>query len=340
MFDALHNKDVVVTGATGFFGKHVCKALRDAGAFVTGLRSADWDMTDARVPTPVMRALRNTHYVVHLAGYNGGIQFNLDNPADIFSRNTLMGLNLLNACKDAQISHKVLLVVASCAWPALQWTLTPNTHGTPFEMRINAERETCPESEFLEGPPHPSVACHGYAKRNLQLGAEFFNRQYGLPAVTACVTTLYGPGDSFDLKRTKVVGSLIRRFVVAKLKELPEVVCWGTGSARRELIYVEDAARDLVLALMHYDDSTMPLNCGIGTEISIRELAERVASTVGYKGKICWDTTKPDGQLRKKLDTKRFEELFRRVRPELGRPEYSSLDWGLRQTVDWYMAQL
>lgn len=320
MFEQLRDKRVVVTGATGFLGGHIMRQLQNIGANAIPLGSDDWNLLYRREMTgQVCNSLRKTDLVIHLAGYNGGISFNAKNSADIFYENTVMGLNLLDACAEFEIP-KVVSVVTSCAYPSL-------TNVGDFA------REICREDDFLEGPPHDSVACHGYAKRNLQLASQFYRDQYDLCAVTCCLTTLYGPGDSFDPERTKVMGGLIERLMQAKRKGQSQFVGWGTGEARREFIYVEDAARDLLLAAIHYADSTSPLNVGTGTEISIRDLTKLVAQAVEYEGEISWDTSKPDGQMRKKLDTSRWSKMT-----EQYSLTYTPLSEGLKKTVEWYKA--
>lgn len=228
--------------------------------------------------------------VIHCAGFNGGIEFNRQFPADIFYNNTVMGLNVIDMCRQFEVP-KVLSVVASCAYPEYIYE--------GGECKLNDEMYA---DEFLDLPPNDTVACHGYAKRNLQLASQFYAQQYGLRATTACITTMYGPGDSFHPMRTKVLGALIAKFTNAAIEEHESVTLWGTGSAKREFIYVDDAAEALVRSFGGpYEDSTKPINIGTGFEYSIKELANMIAKIIGYKGKILWDESKPDGQLRKRL---------------------------------------
>jgi GDP-L-fucose synthase len=334
MLDKLYkNKRVVVFGGTGFFGSHLCGVLSKAGAQVVALGRNDWNLLDSIVPLKIANLLAESDYVFHLAGYNGGIGFNLKYPASIFAQNTIMGLNVLDACVQNGVP-KVMSVVASCAYPENQFLTAHNQTTAGYITR----RELMKESGFFDGEPNLSVACHGYAKRNLQLATKFFNQQFGLNAVCGCVTTLYGPGDSFDPERTKVMGSLIAKFVDAQEQKKEFVELWGDGSPLREFIYVQDAVYDLAYAAAWYEDSAVPLNVGCGQEINIASLAQIVASVVGYEGEIRWDASKPNGQMRKKLDSTKWNALWRQHMGE-EKNVYHGLAWGIAITVDWYKEQ-
>lgn len=265
--------------------------------------------------------------VFHIAGHNGGLAFNQDFPADIFVRNTQMGMNVLDACRRFKV-EKVVSVVASCAYPEfkLRCVLANATSCTREPHEVMAEWD------FLLGEPHDSVACHGYAKRNLQLASSFMKKQYGLNAVCVCPTTLYGPGDSFDPQRTKILGGMVKRFVDAKRNQLTNVTCWGSGEPKREFLYVHDCASLLVKCMEKYGDSDHPLNLGTGQEYSVKEVAETVARCVGYTGKIWWDTSKPDGQLRKRLDLTKMHKV-------LGEFPFTPFEKGVAETVRAYRDQ-
>lgn len=334
----LYRKDVIVTGGNGFLGKHVCNWLRRLGAYPLVIGSNDWDMTQkVDAPAEIKRAFRHCHYAIHLAGFNGGIEFNRKYPADIFFANTVMGLNFLEHCAVFEVP-KALMLVASCAYPASQ----PAGQLCKLHGIKEHPTEVLVEDMFLQGESHDTVACHGYAKRNLQLAARFYNQQYDLNVSCACVTTLYGPGDSFDPERTKFVGGLVKRFVDAADNGDKEVTCWGSGNAKREIIYVDDAARDLLFALLAYENPRVPLNVGYGTELTIRQFAESIAEKAGYKGAIGWDTTKPDGQMRKKLDSKRWTDLllnyhFKHTPAHAYYPPtYTPFADGIAKTIAWY----
>lgn len=337
------NKKVLVTGLTGFLGRHLAVALRRAGAevlpvgswvrWVEGLRPMD--MRDRHDVRHVFQDFK-PEYVFHLAGFNGGIDFNVKYPADIFYQNTAMALNLFDAARQVP-PKKVVSVVASCAYPAAQtiWKRCeqhdPNGFFPSFEMGVTRSRETCPEAEFLDGPPHDSVMGHAYAKRNLQVATHLYHKQYGLSAVCVCPTTLYGPHDSFDPHRTKLMGGMVKRFVDAADNNTAEVTCWGSGKPLREFLYVEDAAKLLLKSMELYEDSSRPLNLGTGQEISVADLATLVARAAGYRGNIRWDTSRPDGQHRKRLDTTKMLDV-------LGEQTFVPLEDGVRRTADYYRA--
>ncbi len=319
-----NGKRVLVTGASGFLGKHLVGHLRSQEARVLT------PPTDLCSPGAAMSMIDNhgpLDCVFHLAGYNGGIEFNRRFPADVFYRNTVMGLNVLEACK-AHGVKRVVSVVASCAYGEFEWVST-GSFGDSYECH----KQIMTEKDFLDGQPHDSVACHGYAKRNLQLASKFYREQYGLDAVCVCPTTLYGPGDSLDPQRTKVLGAMVKRFVEATRDNLPSVTCWGSGTPLREFLYVEDAAKLIARSALVYDDSSLPLNLGTGQEHSIENLARATASLAGYTGTIHWDTSKPDGQHRKRLDLTRMQQYLPDFLP-------TSLPHGLQLTVDWAREQL
>jgi GDP-L-fucose synthase len=333
----LRDAKVLVTGGNGFLGRHLCKVLNQEGADVRipapGDSPGAVDLTNRQHTETMFRnCVRNgggLDYVFHLAGHNGGIAFNETFPADIFFRNTLMGLNVLDACRRWEVK-KVVSVVASCAYPEERWAdFITHSDGSPMR---HPDEGVMYERTFLDGPPHGSVACHGYAKRNLQLASSYYRQQYGLLAVCACPTTLYGPGDSYDPKRTKVMGGMVKRFCDAVAKGEQEVTCWGSGQPLREFVYVEDCARLLVETMLRYDDSALPLNLGTGQELSVKEVAESVAAAADFTGIIRWDTSKPDGQMRKRLDTTRMEAIL----PPF---DFTLLSSGIRRTVEDYRSR-
>lgn len=245
--------------------------------------------------------------VVHLAGYNGGIEFNRKYPDIIFERTTKMAINTLQSCKEYGVK-KVVSVLASCSYPDGKST------------------EPLKEEDLWNGGPNPSVECHGLAKRilhaySLQL------RKVGLPAVCAILNNSFGPHDRFCHERGKVVSALIRRFVEAKLNGLESVSCWGTGAPLREFIYAADAAACLIQVLENYDESS-PINISSGQEVSIRELTESIVAITGYTGEVVWDTTKPDGQMRKALDLTKMGNYVTH--------QMTNMEQALTTTVKWY----
>lgn len=318
--DALRNRCVAVTGADGFLGKHLVSFLEEecGCSLVYGI---DGPRNDAHgLDLAKHQEFCGDHefdILFHLAGHNGGLAFNLLGPADIFYRNTLMGLNVLEESRRSRVK-KVVSVVASCGYG-------DNLCGV-FPSRL-----------YLKGEPHASVACHGYAKRNLQLASSYYRQQYGLHAVCACPTTLYGPGDNFDPQRTKVMGGMVKRFVDAVRAEESSVTVWGSGTPQREFLYVEDAVRLLVATAIGYDDSEMPINLGSGQEVSIKTLAEMVAKETGFKGEIEYDLTKPNGQHRKRLDCGPMCEMLDLIHPLFS---FTMLERGIASTVAHYKSTL
>jgi GDP-L-fucose synthase len=247
-------------------------------------------------------------YVIHCAGYNGGIAFNLEKPADVFYSNTMMGLNIVKECQKHKVK-KLVNIVTSCAY-----TDTGADYLEP--------------SDFLKGQPHPTVACHGYAKRNSFLAAKFFRDQYDVESITVCPNTIYGENDRLDPGRTKVLTALIKKFVDAKKSNDPVVTCWGTGAPEREFIYVEDAAKLIIKAMENWYGEEI-LNLSSGQTKTIKDLSELVASIVGYQGSIEWDTTKADGQMKKSLNIDEMKKAF----PDFA---FTPLEDGIRKTADWY----
>ena len=190
--------------------------------------------------------------------------------------------------------------------------------------------EVLKEDTFWNGLPNKTIRGHGIAKRILQAAAEAYKEQYDFNACTVCVTNLYGPNDTFDLVRTKVVGALVRKFVEAKINEDEEVECWGTGSPKREFMYVYDAAEAIIQALEKYDNSCTPLNIGTGKEITIKQLVEYIVDKSKYTGEIKWNTDIPDGQLKKLLDTTRMKEYVD-INP-------ITVEDGIEKTIQWYIS--
>tara|TARA_B100000287_G_scaffold407519_1_gene433020 strand:+ start:419 stop:1369 length:951 start_codon:yes stop_codon:yes gene_type:complete len=302
----LKNKKVIVTGGMGFLGSFICENLESKGAIAIPVKSQEVNILNPESLIQFMAACK-PDYCIHAAGYNGGIEFNRMYPADIFYANTIMGLNVHYACQYIGVK-KLLSIMTSCAYP-------------------DTGMEVLKEETFWEGSPNKTIRAHGIAKRTLQTASEAYNDQYELNAATVCVTNLYGPKDTFNLVRTKVVGALIRKFVEA-LDNNESVECWGTGSPMREFMYVEDAAEAIVQALQKYDDSTQPLNIGTGQDISIKELVEYIIKATEFKGSVNWNTDKPDGQMKKLLDTTRMSNYVD-IKP-------TNIEEGIKKTVDWY----
>lgn len=300
-------KEVVVTGGGGFLGKPTVRMIATLGANVRAPRSAEHDLTD---PVACKEALDGAEIVVHLAANVGGIGFNRRNPGPLARDNTAMGLNVFEACRELGVA-KLVAACSVCAYPKF----TP----VPFK-----------EDDLWSGYPEESNAPYGLAKKMLIVFSDAYRRQYGLDSCVPVIANLYGPDDNFDLEDSHVIAAMVNKYVSATEKGDPEVVLWGTGEPSREFLYVDDAARAMILAAEHADFSE-PFNVGTGIETKIRDLAELVAAAAGFEGETVWDTSRPDGQPVRYLDVSRASETigFRAEVP---------LDEGLRRTVDSFRA--
>jgi GDP-L-fucose synthase len=296
-------KKVVVTGGTGFLGKPTARLLESLGADTVAPRSAEYDLRDAEA---TQRALRGADVVIHLAANVGGIGYNLRNPAPLAYDNTLMGLNVFEACRRHGVG-KLVAVCSVCAYP--------KHSRIPFS-----------EDEIWNGYPEESNAAYGIAKRMLLVLSEAYRSQYGLESCVPVVANLYGPGDNFGLEDSHVIAAMIHKYVIAKERGEAQVVLWGSGEPSREFLYVDDAARALVLAAERCETSA-PFNVGTGIETRIRDLATTISERVGYEGETVWDTSRPDGQPRRYLDVARAREL-------LGFEAEVSLETGLERTIE------
>jgi GDP-L-fucose synthase len=297
--------NVLVTGGGGFLGSQLVERLRAERLEPFVARRADYDLTDA-VDAERLFADARPELVVHLAAEVGGIGANRSNPGRYWYANLTMGLNVLEASRRAGV-EKLVLLGTVCAYPK----------HTPVPFR---------EEDLWNGYPEETNAPYGVAKKALLVGAQGYREQYGLNAIYLLPVNLYGPRDNFDLESSHVIPALIRKMLEGR----DEVVLWGDGSPTREFLYVEDCAEAIWLAAGRYDGAD-PVNVGTGEEIAIRDLAELVADVTGYEGEIVWDTSKPNGQPRRRLDTSRAEELF-------GFRARTSLREGLERTVAWYRA--
>lgn len=304
----LYNKKVIVTGPKSMVGRCVCDRLINLNAVVEPIYHEDTNLLDLNQTFKRFENFK-ADYVVHLAGWNGGIELNRLMPSTIFFRTTQMALNIIQACCHFNVK-KMVGIISSCAYPDLG-------------------EESLKEIDFLNGAIHTSVECHGYAKRNLFIASELAAKEHNIIAVNCVVNNMYGPFDSFSLTKTKVVGALIKKFVDARNKNEPTVTLFGTGKPRRELIYCADGAEGVIQTLLHYNNSFEPINIGTGVDISIKDLAEKIAGLVNFKGKIEWDTSKADGQMRKLLDNTKMKEILK------WEPK-TSLDEGLAKTIEFY----
>lgn len=300
------NKTVLVTGGAGFLGSHLVnliKTLKPKKIIVP--RSKDYDLREKKVCKKIVKGV---DIVIHLAANVGGIGYNQEYPGTLFYDNLVMGAHLMEESRKAGVKKFVALGTI-CAYPKH----TP----VPFK-----------EKSLWDGYPEETNAPYGLAKKMLLVQSQAYRDQYGFDAIYLLPVNLYGPGDNFDPKSSHVIPALIKKFVDARDKNKKEVEIWGTGKPTREFLYVEDAVRAIVLATENYNSSE-PVNLGSSFEISIKELAETIKKTSGYKGKIVFDKSKPDGQPRRKLSVSKAKKEF-------GFKSKVSFKEGLKRTVEWY----
>ncbi len=307
-----HNQRVVVTGGAGFLGRHVVAALqrRDPADIFVPLRES-YDLCRQEAILDLLHDARPT-MVIHLAASVGGIGANRAHPAEFFYDNLMMGAQLLHESWRAGVD-KFVAIGTVCAYPKF----------TPIPFR---------EEDLWNGYPEETNAPYGLAKKMLLVQSQAYRQQYGYNSVFLLPVNLYGPGDSFDLEASHVIPALIRKCLEAAERGDDQIVAWGDGSPTREFLYVEDAAEGIVLAAERLNDSE-PVNLGSGFEISIRDLLTTIARHTGFTGRIVWDTSKPNGQPRRALNTDRAFERF-------GFRATTDFDEGLRQTVAWYRRTL
>ena len=296
-------KAVVVTGGAGFLGRPVVRMLKALGADTTIVRSADHDLRD---PRAAGEAVDGAAVVIHLAANVGGIGFNRRNPAPLVHDNLMMTGNIFEQSRLAGVA-KLVSACTVCAYPKF----TP----VPFS-----------EDALWDGYPEESNAPYGLAKKMMIVLSDAYRRQYGFDSCAPILANLYGPEDNFDLEDSHVIAAMIRKFVEAHDRGDEPVDLWGTGSASREFLYVDDAARALLLAAERLDRSE-PVNVGTGVETRIRDLADTIRDLVGHEGEVRWDPSKPDGQPTRYLDVTRAREW-------MGFEATTPLREGLRRTIE------
>lgn len=308
MVEDFSSKKILLTGGSGFLGTFVSGELAARGVKRDNIiipRSRDLDL---RRWESCVEAVEGAEIVIHLAAKVGGIGYNLKFPGELFYDNAVMGIQLMEAARQAGV-EKFVAVGTVCAYPRL----TP----VPFK-----------EENLWDGYPEETNAPYGVAKKALLVQAESYRKQYGFNAIYLIPVNLYGPGDRFDPEDAHVIPALILKFYDARKRGLDKVIAWGTGNPSREFLYVKDAARGIVMAAERYEKSG-PVNLGSGEEIMIGELVYMIKELVGYEGEVEWDTSRPDGQPRRKLDVSKAKEEF-------GFESEITLTEGLVETIEWY----
>lgn len=306
---------VLVTGGTGFLGSHVVEEFQKRGAKVSvpnfGYNYPDFDL---REPNQVRQLLEETtpDVIVHLAASVGGIGANQKSPGTFFYDNMAMGLHILEEARLQKIK-KVVVAGTICAYPKF----------TPIPFK---------EDDLWNGYPEETNAPYGIAKKALLVMAQAYRQEFGCNFVMLFPVNLYGPRDNFNLETSHVIPAMIRKFHDAKKNGDSEVTLWGDGTPTREFLFVEDAAKGFVMAAEHYNDPD-PVNLGAGFEISMKYLATEISNQIGFSGKIIWDTSKPNGQPRRMLNTLRAEERF-------GFRAQTSFSEGLKKTINWYVSMV
>ena len=308
MMEGWPDRRVMVTGGGGFLGSRIVARLEARGArevFVPRRHRYDLRTTEG-----ITRALRDgaPDIIIHAAGLSGGIGANRREPGRMFYDNAVMGIQLMEAARLAEV-QKFVTIGTVCSYPKF----------TPVPFR---------EKELWNGYPEETNAAYGLAKLALLVQGHAYRQQYGFNSVHLLLANLYGPGDDFDPVSSHVIPALIRKCVDARDSRADHIDVWGTGAASREVLYVDDAASGIVLAAERYDGGD-PVNLGVGQEITIRDLVALIVSLTGFRGEVRWDPSKPDGQPRRALDTSRALEAF-------GFQARTSLEQGLRRTVEWF----
>ncbi len=302
------DKIILVTGGAGFLGSNVVKHLITSGAKKENIivpRSRDIDL---RVWENCLSITKGVDLIIHLAASVGGIGYNMNNPGSLFYDNAIMGIQLMEAARQNNVG-KFVAVGTICAYPKF----------TPIPFR---------EEELWNGYPEETNAPYGLAKKMMLVQAQSYRQQYGFDAIYLLPVNLYGPGDNFNPDSSHVIPALIKKFIDAKESGSNKVEVWGTGAASREFLFVDDAARAIVLAAQKYDKPD-PVNIGSCMEITIKELVDLIAVLTGFEGEIIWDASKPDGQPRRMLDVSLAEREF-------GFRATVEFREGLKKTIEWY----
>lgn len=307
----LSDKKILVTGGRGFFGSAVMRALVARGVPVGHIATPSSKEADLRIKERCESAVKGQDVVIHLAAFVGGIGANAEHPGAFFYENALMGIQLMEAARLAGVK-KFVTIGTICEYPA----------NPPIPFR---------EETIWDGYPMLVTAPYGLAKKMLLVQGQAYRKEYGFNSIHLLPTNLYGPGDNFDPSNSHVVPALIKKVVDAKKTGAPLVELFGTGKATRDFLYIDDAAQGVTQALEQYEGDA-PVNLGSGREIAIRELLDLIIGIVGFIGEVRYDTSKPDGQPRRKLDISRAQKEF-------GFDPAMPFEEGLRKTIDWYISR-
>ena len=302
------DKKILVTGGAGFLGSLVVKKLASKNIPLENIIIPRSKNTDLRIWENCLQVVKDIDIVIHLAAKVGGIGYNQRNPATLFYDNAIMGIQLIEAARQAEVG-KFVIVGTVCSYPKI----TP----VPFN-----------DENLWNGYPEETNAPYGLAKKMLLVQSQSYRSQYGFNSIFLLPVNLYGPGDNFDLESSHVIPALIRKCIEAKEQGDDHIVIWGDGSATREFLYVEVCAEAIILATEKYNKGD-PINIGSGFEISINDLVNLIIKFTGFSGEIVWDTSKPNGQPRRMLDTTRAYEEF-------GFRANTNLEEGLKRTIEWY----
>lgn len=303
------DRRIVVTGGAGFLGSYVTEGLRKRGCKdILVPKIEDYDLVNINDIVRMYDDMK-PDIVIHLAAVVGGIGANREHPGEFFYKNLMMGVQLIEQGRKRNI-EKFVAIGTVCAYPKF----------APVPFR---------EDDLWNGYPEETNAPYGLAKKMLLVQSQAYRAEYGFNSIFLLLVNLYGPGDNFDPASSHVIPALIKKCVDAVEAGLNYIECWGTGGASREFIYVADAAEGILLATEHFNGPE-PVNVGAGFEITIKELVEKIAALTGFKGEIRWDSSRPNGQPRRRLDTSRARKLF-------GFEAKTPFDEGLKATVDWYI---
>jgi len=304
----LKNKRILLTGGNGFVGKHVKKNLFKKGVKEKNIIIPSSKTHDLRQMDICLKLTKDVDVVIHLAGNVGGIGYNREYPGTLFFDNIMMGTNMIEAARINRVK-KFVQVGTICAYPKF----------TPIPFK---------EEDLWSGYPEETNAPYGIAKKSLLVMLQAYRKQYKFPGIYLLPVNMYGPGDNFNPKSSHVIAALIKKVADAMKQKKKTITAWGDGSATREFFYVEDAAEAIVLATEKYDKPD-PINIGAGSEISIKDLLSLIIKLMNYKGKIIWDTTKPNGQPRRCLEVSKAKKEF-------GFIATTKFEDGLKKTINWY----